>query len=217
MVLTVAVGCQQPAMESAATSRLDGMSGATKKWTRGGPRAYPLDRHGFSPVDKKLAAGGPVEDDAAGSLNPYVLRVVDAYPLDGSYPYHADFKEPEYDIYNGVTQDMWHRGYVVAKAHPDGSQCSYCCGLKNLICEDVADYIRRAQERHLGEDSFPLHKYLHHGLSSQAMAFNLIGPLIVRNDLAPLKTAIEKLGVPSPEGKVRAVFEHDERSVFKRL
>jgi hypothetical protein len=46
------------------------------------------------------------------------------------------------------------------------------------------------------------------------MAFNLIGPLIVRNDLAPLKIAIEKLGVPWPEGKVKAVFEHDDRSVF---
>jgi hypothetical protein len=65
----------------------------------------------------------------------------------------------------------------------------------NLICEDVADYIRQEQERHLGEDSFPLHKYLHHGLSSQAMAFNLIGPLIVRNDLGPLKIAIERLGI----------------------
>jgi len=84
----------------------------------------------------------------------------------------------------------------------------------NLICEDVADYIRQEQERHLGEDSFPLHKYLHHGLSSQAMAFNLIGPLVVRNDLEPLKIAIERLGVEWPGGDVEAVFEHDDRSVF---
>ena len=84
----------------------------------------------------------------------------------------------------------------------------------NLICEDVADYIRQEQERHLGEDSFPLHKYLHHGLSSQAMAFNLIGPLIVRNDLGPLKIAIERLGIDWPGGDVAAVFEHDDRSVF---
>jgi POLQ-like helicase len=47
---------------------------------------------------------------------------------------------------------------------------------QNIICEDVADYVRQEQKRLLGEDSFPLHKYLHHGLSSQAMAFNLIGP-----------------------------------------
>ena len=77
----------------------------------------------------------------------------------------------------------------------------------NLICEDVADYIRQEQERHRGEDSFPLHKYLHHGLSSQAMAFNLIGPLIVHNDLEPLKIAIERLGVEWPGGDVEAVFD----------
>ena len=105
------------------------------------------------------------------------------------------------------------------RGHETHPKMKYCLArhdlwAKNLICEDVADYIRREQERHLGEDSFPLHKYLHHGLSSQAMAFNLVGPLIVRNDLAPLKIAIEKLGVPWPEGKVEAVFEHDDRSVF---
>ena len=77
---------------------------------------------------------------------------------------------------------------------------------QNIICEDVADYVRQEQKRHLGEDSFPLHKYLHHGLSSQAMAFNLIGPLIVRNDLSPLKIAIERLGIEWPGGDVEAVF-----------
>jgi len=92
-------------------------------------RPYPVDKRGFTPVDRNLAKVGPIADDEEGSLNPYVLKVVEAYPTDGSYPYHADFKEPEYDIYNGVTQDMWYRGYVVAKAYPDGSRCSYCCGL----------------------------------------------------------------------------------------
>jgi hypothetical protein len=78
----------------------------------------------------------------------------------------------------------------------------------------VADYILKEQNKHLGQESFPLHKYLYHGLSSQAMAFNLIGPLIVRNDLDPLKIAIKKLGMEWPEGKVEAFFEHDDRTVF---
>lgn len=97
------------------------------------PRPYPLDERGFSPVDKALAAAYACEeminDDAEGSLNPYVLKVVSAYPLDGSYPYHCGWKPREYDIYNGVTQDMWYKGMIVAKAYPDGSRCSYCCGL----------------------------------------------------------------------------------------
>ena len=57
-----------------------------------------------------------------------MLKVISAYPLDGSYPYHCGWTPREYDIYNGVTQDLWYRGMVVAKAYPDGSRCSYCCG-----------------------------------------------------------------------------------------
>lgn len=96
------------------------------------PRPYPVDERGFSPVDKALAHAYAREemiaDDAEGSLNPYVLKVISAYPLDGSYPYHCSWEPREYDIYNGVTQDLWYKGMVVAKAYPDGSRCSYCCG-----------------------------------------------------------------------------------------
>lgn len=90
-------------------------------------RRYPVDGRGFTPVTKYLASAEPVIDDADGALNPYVLRVIEAYPTDGSYPYHC--KPLEYDIYNGVTEDIWYQGRVVAKAYPDGSRCSYCCGL----------------------------------------------------------------------------------------
>lgn len=96
------------------------------------PRVYPVDDRGFSPVDKALAKAYAreemVTDDAEGSLNPYVLKVISGFPLDGTYPYHCGWTPREYDIYNGVTQDMWYKGMVVAKAYPDGSRCSYCCG-----------------------------------------------------------------------------------------
>lgn len=96
------------------------------------PRPYPVDERGFSPVDKALASAFAREeiitDDAGNSLNPYVMKVISAYPLDGSYPYHCGWDPREYDLYNGVTQDMWFKGMVVAKAYPDGSRCSYCCG-----------------------------------------------------------------------------------------
>lgn len=96
------------------------------------PRSYPVDERGFSPVDKVLAKAYAREemitDDAEGSLNPYVLKVISGYPLDGSYSYHCSWEPREYDIYNGVTQDLWYKGMVVAKAYPDGSRCSYCCG-----------------------------------------------------------------------------------------
>lgn len=96
------------------------------------PKPYPVDERGFSPVDKALekyyAREEMVKDDAEGSLNPYVMTVISGYPLDGSLPYHCSWEPREYDIYNGVTQDMWYKGMVVAKAYPDGSRCSYCCG-----------------------------------------------------------------------------------------
>jgi len=96
------------------------------------PRVYPVDERGFSPVDAALAKAFAREEiiphDADGSLNPFVLRVIAAYPLDGSYQYHCSWNPREYDIYNGVTQDQWYRGQIVAKAYPDGSRCSYCCG-----------------------------------------------------------------------------------------
>ena len=90
------------------------------------PKPYPVDERGFSPVDKALAKYYAreelVKDDEEGALNPYVMTVIAGYPLDGSLPYHCAWKVREYDIYNGVTQDMWYRGMVVAKAYPDGSR-----------------------------------------------------------------------------------------------
>ena len=96
------------------------------------PRVYPVDDRGFSPVDKALAAAYAREDlvtnDDEGSLNPFVLKVISAYPTNGTYQYHCSWTPREYDIYNGVTEDLSYRGLVVAKAYPDGSRVSYCCG-----------------------------------------------------------------------------------------
>ena len=85
---------------------------------------------------------------------------------------------------------------------------------QNIICTDVAEYIRQEYELHSGKDSFTLHKYLHHGLSSQAMVFNLVGPLIVRKDFEPLRVAIERAEMAWPTGEVTAEFEYDDRKVF---
>ena len=88
---------------------------------------YPVDGRNFTPVDKNIAKLGAVKDDEEGSLNPYVLAIAGCYPADGSYPYRC--KPLEYDLYNGVTQDLWYKGRVVAKGHPNWTRCSYCCGL----------------------------------------------------------------------------------------
>ena len=85
---------------------------------------------------------------------------------------------------------------------------------QNIICDDVIEYIENECKRNLGKDCFPIHKYFHHGLSSQAMVFNLIGPLIVRKDLEPLRNVFDEVRIPWPEGKIKATFEYDDRDVF---
>jgi len=85
----------------------------------------------------------------------------------------------------------------------------------NIILDEVSDYIKDTckSQRTLGLN-FPLHKYLHHGLSSQAMLFNLVGPLLIRDDLLPLRNVIERKGLEWPGGGSRAMFEYEDRHVF---
>jgi hypothetical protein len=91
------------------------------------PPPTPPVAEQISPVEKFLKKTSPVTDDAEGSLNPYVLKIVDAYPVDTSYPYR--WEKNEYDIYNGVTENLLYKEQTVAKAHPNGSRASNCCGL----------------------------------------------------------------------------------------
>lgn len=93
-----------------------------------------------------------------------------------------------------------HRKYRYMLANRDDWQ-------QNIILPEVAEYI---QDQRRG---FPLHKYIHHGLSSQAMLFNLIGPLIVRNDLEPLRLALQAQNIAVPD-VVSADFEYEDRTIF---
>jgi hypothetical protein len=86
---------------------------------------------------------------------------------------------------------------------------------QNLILPEVAAYIRqvRAARAEQGQ-GFPLHKYVHHGLSSQALLFNLIGPLILADDLLPFQAAGARRGLHWPAGPLAAYFEYEDRAVF---
>ena len=85
----------------------------------------------------------------------------------------------------------------------------------NIILPEVSEYISaRSADAQQREVPFPLHKYLHHGMSSQAMAFNLIGPLITRNDYSPLAAVLKARQVPGADDIAEAVFEYEDRDVF---
>jgi hypothetical protein len=58
--------------------------------------------------------------------------------------------------------------------------------LNNIILPEVATFIVNERNKRISSksprDPFPLHKYIHHGLSSQALLFNLIGhPVLDKN------------------------------------
>ncbi|MBP7509557.1 MAG: hypothetical protein KA807_17220 [Prolixibacteraceae bacterium] len=85
----------------------------------------------------------------------------------------------------------------------------------NIILPDVAEYIeKQSTEAQTKKKPFPLHKWLHHGMSSQAMAFNLIGPLIIRRDYAPLSDVLKSKDIPGANDIVEACFEYEDRDVF---
>lgn len=134
-------------------------------------------------------------------------RLAQSWP----YPRHRRFEE---ELRTAAAAWFQQRGYQTHPKYP------YCLAdletdwPKNLVLPEVADFIASERARcHAEGSSFPLHKYAHHGLSSQAMVFNLIGPLIVRDDLAPLRAILETQGLDVPE-HLGAEFEYEDRAVF---
>lgn len=85
---------------------------------------------------------------------------------------------------------------------------------RNIILPEVSDYIKKERAERATVKGFPLHKYIHHGLSSQAMLFNLIGPLIVRQDLSPLEIAFNRNDIIWSEGQLKANLEFEDRGIF---
>ena len=110
--------------------------------------------------------------------------------------------------------------WFAAKGHPVHGRYPYILDAlenwpRNIILPEVAEYIENErQARQAVGEGFPIHKYLHHGLSRQAMVFNLIGPLIVRGDYEPLRAALASKNLPWPSGNVSGQFEIENRSVF---
>ena len=104
-------------------------------------------------------------------------------------------------------------GFVVQEKHPyilkDKSQWK-----ENLILKKVADHIE--SKRKECEDCkipFPLHKYIHHGLSSQAMLFNLLGEATMKRD-KDFFTSLFAFDDLVIDDDFEPLFEHSDRTVF---
>lgn len=106
------------------------------------------------------------------------------------------------------------KGFTTSKKYPfilsDWNDWS-----NNIIHKRVVDYIMSIKAERKGKKSFPLHKYLHHGLSSQAFLFNLLGPVIIDKHFAVFDLILEKTGA-APKGKVSSVeLEIEDREIFE--
>lgn len=85
----------------------------------------------------------------------------------------------------------------------------------NIILDEVAKYIEDIQKQRFDKgNGFALHDYVHHGLSSQAMLFNLIGPLIRRHDLGPLYEVLGQKNIEWSNSDSHPILEYEDRKVF---
>lgn len=97
---------------------------------------------------------------------------------------------------------------------PVRSDCNYRLKkenwTQNLIPENEVDILNYLKEREVR----PIHTWIQHGLSSQAMLFNLVGPLLCREDLDPLKRALLRKRIPWPSKPSKGELEYEDRQVF---
>lgn len=121
-----------------------------------------------------------------------------------SYPRRIDFER----YLRGVAAEWFRsKGYPTQNKYPF-ILANYADWRRNIILPEVAAFIEAQRQ------GFPLHKYIHHGLSSQAMLFNLVGSLIVRDDLLPLLQVFSDIGIQFPIGTITAQLEYENRAVF---
>jgi hypothetical protein len=128
-----------------------------------------------------------------------------------AYPRHNEFVK---ELRNSASLWFANKGFLVHSKMP------YCLDKwdnwdRNIILPEIYDYIEDFKNKsEIKSKPFPLHKYIHHGLSSQAMVFNLLGSLITRNDLSPLIDLLKNKGISNLELINHAEFEYEDRSVF---
>ena len=71
-----------------------------------------------------------------------------------------------------------------------------------------------SRKKHLAKIPFPIHNNIHHGLSSQALLINLLGPLIVDEQWEKFDKILKRAKL-SLNGKISGVdLEYTNRSVF---
>ena len=127
------------------------------------------------------------------------------------YPLHGEF---ERELRKTAAKWFADCGYAASKKYPFILDDRDNQWHKNIIVPEVAAYIKDVKKK--AEDDgrpFPLHQYIHHGLSSQAMLFNLVGPFLAGvNPIEQLAQAFS--GIPWPQEDLTVTLEYESRKVF---
>jgi hypothetical protein len=82
-----------------------------------------------------------------------------------------------------------------------------------LLPEVVIEILRLKNEYEAKHEPFPLHQYFHHGLSSQAMLFNLFGDPFIKKDHNLFSEIFNYVGVDINQDS-KLFFEYSDRKVF---
>lgn len=127
-----------------------------------------------------------------------------------NFPLYKDFRREQNEI---AREGFKGKGYAVQDNYPFILR-SRDDWRKNIILGRVADYIEKTKND-CGQNSksFPIHKYFHHGLSSQAMLFNLLGDVVINNDLKLVSGIFNYPSVKIDE-KSELSFEYSDRETF---
>ncbi len=115
----------------------------------------------------------------------------------GEYFKSKKSKDPRFSISSRYS-------YILAK-HSDWHQ--------NIILDRVAQYF----DKEITERHFALHKYAHHGLSSQAFLFNLLGPLVVDKKWHIFDEILRHAGIHLSANITNAKFELEDPEVFNEV
>jgi hypothetical protein len=86
---------------------------------------------------------------------------------------------------------------------------------RNLVDATLKDWLLELQkQRRETRRVFPIHKWIHHGLSSQALLINLLGPVIRGKQWLIFDEILKRAGL-SLSGRVKNVdLEQEDRNVF---
>lgn len=125
-------------------------------------------------------------------------------------------KKWERDLRRQLSQYFKNQGKLVSKRYPYIiEKLSDDDWHENIILKRVWEYIEEEKKRrHEKNQSFALHKYVHHGLSSQAFLFNLLGPLVRDKQWHIFDEILHQAGVRLSTNITNAKFEVEDRKVF---